>query len=48
MDEKTPDWVKILVKHKGRCNLCQKDIISGEYAFWSKTSKGIRHILCNT
>ena len=47
MNEKTPDWIKILVKHKGKCNSCQREIFSGEYAFWSKASKGIRHMQCN-
>jgi hypothetical protein len=47
MNEKPPDWIKILVKHNGKCNLCQKEIFSGEYAFWSKMSKCIRHIQCN-
>jgi hypothetical protein len=40
------DWLKLLVKYKGKCAACNKEIPAGEYALWSKTSKAIRHIEC--
>jgi hypothetical protein len=42
------DWIKLLVKFKGKCISCQKQISAGEYALWSKTSKKIKHLECNT
>lgn len=40
------DWLKLLVKYKGKCAACNKEISAGEYALWSKTNKAIRHIEC--
>jgi hypothetical protein len=40
------DWLKLLVKYKGKCTACNEEIPAGEYALWSKTSKAIRHIEC--
>jgi hypothetical protein len=40
------DWLKLLVKYKGKCAACNKEIAAGEYALWSKTNKTIRHIEC--
>jgi hypothetical protein len=42
------DWIKLLVKFKGKCISCQKQISVGEYALWSKSSKKIKHLECNT
>jgi hypothetical protein len=42
------DWIKLLVKFKGKCISCQKEISAGEYALWSKSSKKIKHLECNT
>jgi len=42
------DWLKLLVKYKGKCSSCNKEIPAGEYALWSKTNKAIRHIECKT
>ncbi|HET9774098.1 MAG TPA: hypothetical protein VFP25_03845 [Nitrososphaeraceae archaeon] len=40
------DWIKLLVKFNGKCCVCGKLIKSGEYAFWSKISKSIKHLDC--
>lgn len=40
------DWIKLLVKFNGKCSVCGKLIKSGEYAFWSKISKSIKHLDC--
>lgn len=40
------DWLKLLVKYRGKCAACNKEIPAGEYALWSKTGKAIRHIEC--
>src|SRR5919198_3330523 len=40
------DWVKLLLKYKGKCATCSKEISAGEYALWSKSSKAIKHIEC--
>lgn len=42
-----PDWIKLLVKFKGRCQSCENSISPGEYALWSKSSKQIKHLDCN-
>jgi hypothetical protein len=42
------DWVRLLVKYKGKCSACGKEIPSGQYALWSKSSKAIKHIECKT
>jgi hypothetical protein len=39
-------WIKLLVKYKGKCVACGKEIPQGEHALWSKTSKAIKHIMC--
>ena len=41
-----PDWIKLLVKFKGRCQSCENSISPGEYALWSKSSKQIKHLDC--
>ncbi len=40
------DWIKLLVKFKGKCQKCDNPISSGEYALWSKSSKKIKHLNC--
>lgn len=40
------DWIKLLVKFKGKCAECGKEIPAGEYAIWSKSSKAIKHEKC--
>jgi hypothetical protein len=40
------DWVRLLVKYKGKCSACGKEISAGEYALWSKSSKAIKHSEC--
>jgi hypothetical protein len=40
------DWIKLLVKYKGKCATCSKEISAGEYVLWSKSSKAIKHIEC--
>lgn len=42
------DWIRLLVKYKGKCSVCGKEIPQGEYALWSKTSKAIKHVKCET
>jgi hypothetical protein len=42
------DWIRLLVKYKGKCAECGKEIPTGEYALWSKTSKAIKHVKCET
>ena len=42
------DWIKLLVKFKSKCIECQKPILAGEYALWSKSSKKIKHLECDT
>lgn len=42
------DWIKLLVKYKGRCAQCGRDIQQGDYALWSRTSKAIKHENCDT
>src|SRR5919106_3210187 len=41
-----PDWIKLLVKFKGKCQSCNNPISPGEYALWSKSSKQIKHLNC--
>jgi hypothetical protein len=41
-----PDWIKLLVKFKGKCQICENPISPGEYALWSKSSKQIKHLNC--
>ena len=40
------DWIRLLVKYKGKCSTCGKEIPAGQYALWSKSSKVIRHNEC--
>ena len=40
------DWVRLLVKYKGKCSACGKEISAGQYALWSKSSKAIKHSEC--
>lgn len=40
------EWIKLLVKYKGKCTTCSKEILAGEYALWSRSSKAIKHIEC--
>ncbi len=40
------DWIGLLVKYKGKCSVCGKEISAGEYALWSKSSKAIKHSEC--
>ena len=40
------DWIRLLVKYKGKCTTCGKEISAGQYALWSKSSKEIRHNEC--
>jgi hypothetical protein len=47
MSEKS-DWIRLLVKYKGKCAECCKEIPQGEYALWSRTSKAIKHVKCET
>jgi hypothetical protein len=41
------DWIRLLVKYKGKCSACGKEISAGQYALWSKSSKAIKHSECN-
>ncbi|MGD1835717.1 MAG: hypothetical protein ACPKQO_08335 [Nitrososphaeraceae archaeon] len=47
MTTSVSDWIKLLVKFKGRCNKCKKEIKPGDYAFWSRDLKAIQHITCH-
>jgi hypothetical protein len=40
------EWIKLLVKYKGKCATCSKEIAAGEYALWSKSTKAIKHMDC--
>lgn len=40
------DWIRLLVKYKGKCSTCGKEISAGQYALWSKSSKVIKHSEC--
>jgi len=41
------DWIRLLVKYKGKCSACGKEIPAGQYALWSKSSKTIKHSECS-
>lgn len=41
-----PDWIKLLIKFKGKCQSCTKPISPGDYALWSRSSKQIKHLDC--
>lgn len=47
MTEKS-DWIRLLVKYKGKCAECGKEIPQGEYALWSRISKAIKHVKCES
>jgi hypothetical protein len=40
------DWIRLLVKYKGKRSSCGKEISVGQYALWSKNSKAIKHSEC--
>jgi hypothetical protein len=40
------NWIRLLVKYKGKCSECGKEIPAGEYALWSRASKAIKHVKC--
>jgi uncharacterized protein YlaI len=40
------DWIKISIKFSGVCLHCKKRINSGEYGYWSRTSKSVLHDQC--
>ena len=42
------DWIRLLVKYKGRCFECGQEIKAGEYGVWSKTNKAIKHVKCGS
>lgn len=42
------DWMRLLVKYRGKCSVCGKEIPAGQYALWSKSSKAIKHSECTT
>lgn len=42
------DWIRLLVKYKGKCAQCGKEIPQGEYAMWSRSSKAIKHVKCES
>ncbi len=41
-------WIRLLVKYRGKCAECGKEIPAGEYALWSRGSKAIKHVKCET
>jgi hypothetical protein len=41
------DWFPITIKFRGKCIECGKDVISGEQALWSKSTKAIKHLDCS-
>lgn len=41
-------WIRLLVKYRGKCSVCGKEIPAGEYALWSRASKAIKHEKCET
>jgi len=42
------DWIPLAVKFKGKCAECGKEIPQGERAMWSRRSKAIKHLKCET
>jgi hypothetical protein len=42
------DWISIIVKFKGKCVECGKEIPQGERVLWSKSGKAIKHIKCES
>lgn len=41
-------WIRLLVKYKGKCSVCGKEIPQGDYALWSRTAKAIKHVKCES
>lgn len=39
-------WIRLLVRYKGKCAHCSKEIEQGEYALWSRAEKSIKHEKC--
>ena len=46
MKEKPSEWIRLLIKYKGICKECKREIPSGEYALWSRSSKAVKHMKC--
>jgi len=46
MSNDKADWLRLVVKFRGKCATCAKEIQTGEVAYWSKSSKAIKHIAC--
>jgi hypothetical protein len=40
------DWIRISIRFSGFCLYCKKRLNSGEYGYWSKSSKSIIHEPC--
>jgi hypothetical protein len=40
------DWIRISIRFSGSCLYCKKRLNSGEYGYWSKSSKSIMHEPC--
>ena len=40
------DWLEITIKFRGKCCECGKEITSGQ-AFWSKSTKAVKHLDCH-
>jgi hypothetical protein len=47
MSAKSDDWIRLLIKFRGKCRECGKDVAPGDYAFWSRSLKSIKHIQCD-
>lgn len=39
-------WTRLLVRYKGKCTQCGREIEQGEYALWSRAEKSIKHEKC--
>lgn len=48
MSKKADDWIRLVVKYNGKCAECGKEMAVGEYALWSRSSKAIKHVKCET
>jgi hypothetical protein len=48
MSGKAADWIRLAVRYKGKCSECGKEIPQGESALWSKSSKAIKHMKCES
>ncbi len=40
------DWIKIKIKFSGLCLTCKRKIKTGDFGYWSKSSKAIIHEAC--